>query len=683
MEISEFRGVGPKKQEAFEKIGIRNSTDLLTHFPHAYQDRSHITRIAEAVPGREYLMEVTVTGIRSWRAHGYGRRMTEIMVTDGTGNMKLIFFVSSYFLKNLKQGTVCRVYGKAEQNGSLLQMSHPDIETGTKKSDKGIIPVYHTVRGISQNQMRDMVRTALEESKEDGDFIPGWIREKRKLAGHSFAMENIHFPSGRKAWAAARYRLVYEELLLFQMGIFLMRGGRGREQGRVNGIAFPHDDYVREFQSSLPFELTGAQKRVIEEIESDMESDRQMERLLQGDVGSGKTSVAAAVLYKAVRDGCQGALMAPTELLAEQHFQKFRSLFEPFGIRVGFLAGSQKKSEKDEVKEKLSRGQIDIVVGTHALIQEDVEFSNLGLVVTDEQHRFGVNQRIALSGKGTSPDILVMTATPIPRSLAVVLFGDMDISVIDEQPAGRLPIDTRIISRRSRKRLYQRIREMILKGNQVYVVAPLVADSESIDACSAESVYEELKAMYGPSGIVVGLVHGAMKAAEKEKVMRSFASGEIQVLAATVVIEVGIDVPAATIMVIENAERFGLAQLHQLRGRVGRGAEQSYCFFITDSESEKGRERIEILAGTSDGFEAAEQDLKMRGPGDFFGTRQHGLPELKVADLIKNADILAAVTEDLSQIFEEDPGLSSDENLLLKKTAEKLYGEASHTNIGI
>ena len=683
MEISEFRGVGPKKREALEKIGIRNSLDLLTHFPHAYQDRSHITTIAEAVPGREYFMEVAVLGIRVWRAQASGRKMTEILVTDGTGDMKLIFFVSSYFLKNLQKGMSCRIYGKVEQNGSVLQMSHPDIETGKTKDHKGILPVYQTVKGISQNQMRDMVMTALDEAKEDREFIPEWIRDKRKLAGHYYALKNIHFPSSRKAWAAARFRLVYEELLLFQMGIFLMRGNRGQDRGRVNGIAFPHDDYVREFQSSLPYELTGAQKRVIEEIEADMESDRQMERLLQGDVGSGKTSVAAAVLYKTVRDGCQGALMAPTELLAEQHYQKFQSLFEAFGIRVGLLTGSQKKSEKDLMKRQLAEGQIDIVIGTHALIREDVEFSNLGLVVTDEQHRFGVNQRLALSDKGSSPDILVMTATPIPRSLAVVLFGDMEISVIDELPASRRPIETRIISQRSRNRLYQRIRGMVLKGNQVYVVTPLIADSDSIDARSAESVYEELKELYRDSGIGTGLVHGAMKPAEKEKVMRAFAAGEIQVLVATVVIEVGIDVPSATIMVIENAERFGLAQLHQLRGRVGRGAEQSYCFFITDAENEKGRERVEILTGTSDGFEAAEQDLKMRGPGDFFGTRQHGLPELKVADLVKNADVLAAVTKDLSQLFEEDPDLVSEEDFLLKKAAEKLYGEASHTNIGI
>lgn len=683
MKISQLKGIGPKRQQELEKIGLYTTSDLRTHFPHSYQDRSRIVRIADAVPGSICFMEVTVLRIRSWKPSGRGRKMTEITVTDGTGNMKLIFFVSSYFLNNLQVGLVCRVFGKVEQNGSVLQMNHPDISSAEELQEDPILPVYQTGKGISQNQMRGMVKTALRELDGSRDFIPEWIRTGRKLAGHQYALENIHFPASRKAWAAARYRLVYEELLLFQCGLQMLRGHREREARMLQGIAFPHDDYVRIFADSLEYELTGAQKRVIEEIEADMESDRQMERLLQGDVGSGKTAVAAAVLFKAVKDGCQGALMAPTDLLAEQHYQKFCDLFEPFGIRVGHLSGSLKKSEKDRIKAELAEGTIDLVVGTHALIQPDVTFCNLGLVVTDEQHRFGVNQRIAFSGKGISPDILVMTATPIPRSLAVVLFGDLSISVIDELPAGRKPIETRIIHQKTRKKLYHRIGGMALKGHQVYVVAPLVSDSEAIDARSAESVYEELTGLFRERGIQVGLVHGAMKQADKESVMRDFAQGRIQVLVATVVIEVGIDVPAATIMVIENAERFGLAQLHQLRGRVGRGAEQSYCFLVSDTEQKISRERLEIMTKTNDGFAAADKDLQMRGPGDFFGTRQHGLPELKMADLVKNADILAAVSQDLSKLMEEDPDLQDPENQLLKKAAEALYGDRNGSNLGI
>ena len=683
MDISRIKGIGPKKREALEKIGIHDTSDFLVHFPLSYQDRSHITRISEAVPGAEYFMEVTVLQIRQWYRRGNGRKMTEITVTDGTGNMKLIFFVSSFFLKNIQKGKSIKIYGKTEQNGLDLQMSHPDISINDGRDDTGILPVYQTVKGISQNQMRDMVRLSLRELDDKSEWIPASILEKRKIAGRRYALENIHFPSGRNAWAAARYRMVYEELFLFQTGLFLLKERRNGLKDQSRGISFPHDHYTREFTETLGYELTKAQKRVIREIEEDMESDRQMERLLQGDVGSGKTAVAAAVLYKAVKNGFQGALMVPTELLAEQHYEKFRLLFEPYGIHTGFLSGSQTKKEKDNIKKKLIEGKVDLVIGTHALLQPDVEFSNLGLVVTDEQHRFGVNQRMALSSKGAYPDILVMTATPIPRSLAVILFGDMDISVIDELPSGRLPVETRIIQGKTRKKLYRRIGEMVQKGHQAYVVAPLVADSESVDARSAEGVYRELNEMYSNRNITVGLVHGVMKPSEKEAVMQSFAAGDIQILVATVVIEVGIDVPAATVIVIENAERFGLAQLHQLRGRVGRGREQSWCFLVTDTDNENGRKRIEILTETNDGFVAAEKDLEMRGPGDFFGTRQHGLPVLRTADPVKHAAILSDVSQDVAELLKEDPQLSLTENVALKNKVMEVYGEIPFNSVGI
>ncbi len=683
MDISRIKGIGPKKLEALEKMGIHDTSDFLVHFPMSYQDRSHVTRISEAVPGMEYFMDVTVLQIREWYRRGNGRKMTEITVTDGTGNMKLIFFVSSYFLKTIHKGDSIKIYGKTEQNGMDLQMNHPDISINDGRIETGILPVYQTVKGISQNQMRDMVRLALSELDDESEWIPASILDKRRIAGRKYALENMHFPSGRSAWAAARYRMVYEELFLFQTGLFLLKERRAGMKNQSKGISFPHDHYTGEFMNTLEYELTNAQKRVIGEIEKDMESDRQMERLLQGDVGSGKTAVAAAVLYKAVKNGYQGALMVPTELLAEQHYEKFHLLFEPYGIHTGFLSGSQTKKEKDSIKKRLAEGEMDLVIGTHALLQPDVEFSNLGLVVTDEQHRFGVSQRLALSFKGAYPDILVMTATPIPRSLAVILFGDMDLSVIDELPSGRLPVETRIIQGKTRNRLYHWIGDMAQEGHQAYVVAPLVADSESVDARSAEGVYGELNDMFNGRGITVGLVHGAMKPSEKEAVMRRFAAGEIQILVATVVIEVGIDVPAATVIVIENAERFGLAQLHQLRGRVGRGREQSWCFLVTDTDNENGRKRIEILTETNDGFVAAEKDLEMRGPGDFFGTRQHGLPVLRTADPVKHAAILSDVSRDVAELLQNDPQLSLMENQVLKKKVLEVYGEIPFTSVGL
>ena len=681
-QLSELKGIGPKKIEAFHAMGINDGLDLIRYYPASYQDRSHITRINDLQPGKEYLIEAVISRASMWYS---ARRHTPVVVltaVDGSGEIQLMFFSRPYLRKYARDGFTYKIYGKViEGRGKRIEMIQPEITRAENSEEDGIVPFYRLPRGFSQKLMRSAEREMIDSLDESFEILPEDLLEKRKIAGFKFAVRNIHFPSGREAYAAARFRVIYEEMFLFTAGLGLLSGRMEDDGKAASGIAFPHDDYVREFQESLDYELTGAQKRAIEEIENDMESAVQMQRLLQGDVGSGKTAVAAAVLYKAVKDGCQGALMAPTELLASQHYEKFRKIFEPLGISVGFLSGSQKAAEKREVKNLLSAGEIDIAIGTHAIIQEDVVFSNLGLVITDEQHRFGVNQRIRLASKGANPDVLVMTATPIPRSLAVVIFAGMPVSVLDEMPSGRKPVITKMYNGSRRLEVYKRAGEEVAKGRQAYVVAPLVSDSEFVDAYSAESLAKELTKMF--PDFSVGLLHGAMKQDDKDSIMRRFYDGGIQILVSTVVIEVGIDVPNATVMVIEHAERFGLAQMHQIRGRVGRGKEQSYCFLIVENDSGLGAERAKVLASTSDGFEIAEKDLEMRGPGEFFGTRQHGIPELRIADPAKHSRIMTMASEDADAILRQDPSLSSESNQVLRDSIEKFYGGVSEENIGL
>ena len=494
--------------------------------------------------------------------------------------------------------------------------------------------------------------------------------DENNLCPPSYAVTNIHFPKEERRVLEGRYRLVFEELLILQTGLFYIK--KGIKSGE-KGIQLSADVGVREFLDNMNFQLTSGQKRAYDEIESDLEDMRPMNRLVQGDVGSGKTVVSELAMYKTVKCGYQAVMMAPTELLAKQHIETLKKDFEPLGVRCELLSGNMKAKERRELLEDLKSGEIQILVGTHAIIQPDVEFHELGLVVTDEQHRFGVEQRNLLTAKGTNPNVLVMTATPIPRTLAVILFGDLDISIIDTLPAGRKPIRTFLRYEESRDKIYDFVRDKVREGNQAYVVAPLIEESDAIKVRSAEEIFDELRVRY--PDVRFGLVHGAMKQTEKDEMMLAFKEGKIQVLVSTVVIEVGIDVPNATIMVIENSERFGLAQLHQLRGRVGRGSKQSYCILISGSKGEIAEKRNNIMVSTTDGFVIAEEDLKLRGPGEIFGTRQHGIPELNIADLVKNVDVLDKVRGIAEDIIDRDPQLGEPENMELKLRIKRMFGE--------
>lgn len=490
------------------------------------------------------------------------------------------------------------------------------------------------------------------------------------LCSPAYAIEHIHFPREERTVLESRYRMIFEELLILQSGLFYIKQGM-REDAK--GVRFDKDVRVQPFIDSFPFQLTAGQARCWQEIERDLESEKAMNRLVQGDVGSGKTAVAQLAMYKAVKSGYQAAMMAPTELLSKQHYANLSRSFAPFGIRTALLSSSTKAAERRELLTALAAGEIDILIGTHAILQPDVVFAKPGLFVTDEQHRFGVNQREVLHTKGENPNVLVMTATPIPRTLAVILYGDLDISIIDTLPAGRKPIRTFLRYQDARPKIYDFVAAQVQQGRQAYVVAPLIEESESIDCKSAQELYEELCACY--SHLRIGLVHGAMKQQEKDAVMEAFQHRELDVLVSTVVIEVGIDVSNATVMVIENCERFGLAQLHQLRGRVGRGSEQSYCILVSGSDSQIAQKRNEIMCSTEDGFVIAEEDLKLRGPGEIFGTRQHGLPELNISDLVRNADILEQVRAAAKTIIEQDPTLTAPQHRILKQKIQKMFGE--------
>ena len=665
--IESVKGIGPKKAELIHELGIYTLEDMLSHYPASYEDRSKLTPLAELKEGGTYY----VTGIvlKVIRNFAYGRKgkMVRLRIEDDTGQLDITFFNAGYYASSFAEGQQYNFYGKVTRGRSGLQMIHPEFEKSGPTFESAILPVYSTTKGVTQKDLRKIAAAALERDVSINETLPEHIVEENNLCSREFALKNIHFPNDKKAFAAAKYRIIFEELFLMQTGLFMKGNARCREE---SGVAFPHDHYAEEFAASLGFEMTGAQKRVLHEIVLDMESAVPMQRLVQGDVGSGKTAVAAAALYKAAKNGRQGVMMAPTELLARQHYETFQEFFAGTGIKA---------AQKRETLAAIVDGGIDVIIGTHAVIQESVQFNRLGLVITDEQHRFGVDQRIKLAAKGEDPDILVMTATPIPRTLAVIIFGDLDISVIDELPPGRMPVKTKAVSSRSRKKVYSFAADMIKQGRQVYAVAPLIADSESVEALSAESLYEKLRSEYPQ--FRVGLVHGGMKQAEKDEAMERFAAHETDILVATVVIEVGINVPNACVMIIENAERFGLAQLHQLRGRVGRGSEQSYCFLVTDPKSELGKERAKVIEETGDGFIIAEKDLQMRGPGDFFGTRQHGLPALGMADLVKHIGILNGLRPAVKEMLQADPHLRRPENALVAQGVEKLFG--SFDNLGI
>ncbi len=667
--VTELKGVGPKKCEALEKLNIHTLEDLILFFPRDYEDRRNKVKIRDLREDMPAVIKGKVERAVSDR-YKYGRKqLLKLLVSDDTGTIEVVFFNAKYLASSFKAGQEYIFYGKPQMNFGRLQMIHPEFSRNEDTAE-GILPVYPLTKGVSQKEMRQWQADIKNLYYEAEDILSEEIIKRNRLCGLFYALENIHFPKEKQKLLEAKYRLIFDELLTLQTGLF---AARQNIKNGENGIAFRKDADVTPYIDSLPYPLTGAQERCVRQIIEDLESHKVMNRLVQGDVGSGKTAVAEIAMYKAVKSGYQAALMAPTEILARQHFDGIGKSFEEHDISVGFLSGSMKASEKKETLTKLKNGEIDIIVGTHAIIQPDVEFNDLGLVITDEQHRFGVSQRVRLKEKGQNPNILVMTATPIPRTLAVILYGDLDVSVIDELPPGRQKIQTRTLGSENRNKCYDFVEKQLKAGRQAYVVTPLIEDSEVLDVRSADQVAQELSLRF--SNHKTALIHGAMKQAEKDEIMASFYRGQIDVLVATVVIEVGINVPNASVIVIENAERFGLAQLHQLRGRVGRGKHKSYCFLVMDSKSDVAQRRGEIMESSSDGFYIAEEDLKLRGPGEIFGTRQHGLPDLNISDLARHLDVLDNAKKEARLILTEDPMLKSPENQGLRHRIVKLFGE--------
>ena len=675
--ITPLKGVGAKRAEILRRMNIETVRDLIYTFPRKYEDRRKVLRIMEAPFDQDVLLEVIVVS-KKLQGNPYNRKAPlKVLVEDSTGNLELVFFNAKYLAGYFYPGQNLTLYGKITLNNGRRQMVHPEFhKTGDKDDIRGLFPVYPLTEGLSQGQMRNLELLAQPYHGLVREWLPSEIVDENNLCSPSYAVTNIHFPSEERRVLEGRYRLIFEELLILQTGLFYIKKGI---KSASSGVQLDPSVGVQEFLDNMKFELTSGQKRAFDEIERDLEDHRPMNRLVQGDVGSGKTVVSELAMFKTVKCGYQAVMMAPTELLAKQHIETLKKDFDPLGIRCELLSGSMKAKDRRELLKDLESGEIQILVGTHAIIQPDVEFRDLGLVVTDEQHRFGVEQRNLLTQKGKDPNVLVMTATPIPRTLAVILFGDLDISIIDTLPKGRKPIRTFLRYEESRGKIYDFVRDKVKEGSQAYVVAPLIEESDAINVRSAEEIYEELKGRY--PDLRIGLVHGAMKAKEKDDIMLSFKNGEIDVLVSTVVIEVGIDVPNAVIMVIENCERFGLAQLHQLRGRVGRGEKQSYCILVSGSKGEIAEKRNNIMVSSSDGFVIAEEDLKLRGPGEIFGTRQHGIPELGIADLVKNVDILNKVRVIAEDIIEKDPALSEPEDLELRDRIRMMFGDKISLNL--
>lgn len=668
--IQFVKGIGPKKAEKMARLGIFTVKDALYYFPRQFEDRSRQKKIFQLEEGEKTGVRVKIDRINSVSRRKFS--ITEFYVSDDTGKAKLVFFNKAYLRNTFRVGDIVKVFGSVKKNlGPVTELHNCEIEYDKLDKNTGIIvPVYSLTAGVGNKEVMGMIRNIFESSDISIDeYLPKWLVDKYNLCGVDFAIKNMHFPEKKENVKIAMYRLIFEELLFLQLGLFTVKGNN--KVGK--GIRFQRDKDMDKIEEKLPFKLTRAQQKAYDEIIEDMTSDRIMNRLVQGDVGSGKTVVAQLALANCVLNGYQGAYMAPTEILAKQHMESFKDFFEGTGIRVEVLTGSSTKKEAREILEDLASGQVDILIGTHALIEDRVEFASLGLVITDEQHRFGVNQRGRLTSKSENPDVLVMTATPIPRTLALILYGDLDISIIDELPPGRKPIETLAIEKRKRESYYMsKVRSEIEKGRQVYVVCPLVEESETLDLKSASEVYDELRYDFFKD-LRVGLLHGKMKASEKDQVMEAFKNHELDILVSTTVIEVGVNVPNASLMIIENAERFGLAQLHQLRGRVGRGSEKSYCTLIYGSKTEICRHRMAIMEETNDGFKISEKDLELRGPGDFFGTRQHGLPELRVANLFKHMKILRLVQKEAREIYAQDPALRVKDNEGIRLKIEEMF----------
>ena len=670
--IRELKGVGEKRAALYEKIGIRTLGDLLEHYPRAYEDWSNPTLIRDAIPGEPCC-------IRGWAANtptAYtvrkGMTLYKFRVTDGESSLQVTLFNNPYAAAKVHRDQEILLYGTVVSDGRQAEMTSPQIESPAAAR---IRPIYPRTEGLTARMIESNVAAALERigGAHLPEILPEDIRRREGLCDRLTAIRHIHFPPDHRAIEEARRRLIFEELFVLQLGLLRLKS-RSR---RLNGATLRRN-YTADYVAGLPFTLTGAQRRAIADGIEDMQGIYPMSRLVQGDVGSGKTAVAAGIAYSLIREGWQAAMMAPTEILAEQHAATLQKLLGN-GARVGLLTGSLSAAKKRQMQASIAAGEVDFVVGTHALISDNVQFARLGLVVTDEQHRFGVAQRARLAAKGQDPHLLVMSATPIPRTLALILYGDLDVSVLDELPPGRQPIETYAIGTDKRERAYGYIRRHLDEGRQGFIVCPLVEEGEEHgDLQSAAALFDELR--QGPfRGYTLGLLHGRMKGAEKEAVMTAFAAGEVQLLVSTTVIEVGVDVPNAVIMAVENAERFGLAQLHQLRGRVGRGEHRSTCILITDHRGEETRRRLGVMCATNDGFKIADEDLKLRGPGDFFGNRQHGLPQLKVADLLEDMPMLQRAQSSAAALLDADPNLV--DHPALWQAVERLFARVGEQGL--
>lgn len=669
--IRGLRGIGDKKAQAFNKLGVFSLFDLLSYFPRRYEDRSHLSHIALTLDGESVCVCALVADTPRLSRIRRGLDIVRFRAVDGSGAVDISYFNQSYMKDKFRRGESYYFYGKVQVTGSHRSMTNPiaEAEDGPRRVTGKIVPVYRLSAGLSAKDISGAIEQALGQCLGSlPELLPEDLRRKLSLTPVDFAYKNIHFPADEKSLDAARRRLVFEELFVLACALGRMRGQRGRS----GGIAMPEGE-IEEFWRAMPFSPTGAQRRCVNEALGDMRSGAEMNRLVQGDVGSGKTLVAAALVWYTFKNGRSAAFMAPTEILAEQHFETLTKLLAPLGLRIVRLTGAMTAAEKRKTKELLALGEFDLVVGTHAILSEGVELKRLGLVVTDEQHRFGVEQRSRLVSKGEKPHVLVMSATPIPRTLALIIYGELDVSIIDELPPGRQKVDTFAVDESYRARLNGFIRKQVEQGRQVFIVCPMVEENEELPQKlkSAEEHARELAGVF--PDLSVGCIHGRLKSKDKDAVMAAFVHGDIDILVSTTVIEVGVDVPNASLIVVENAERFGLSQLHQLRGRVGRGQHKSYCVLVSDSDGEDVRRRLKIMTRTNDGFRISEEDLRLRGPGDFFGSRQHGLPELHMAELGADAQLMQQAQDEANALLAADPELEN--HPALRERVELLFSK--------
>lgn len=669
-EIRYIKGVGERRAQMLSKLGIHTVGDLLGYYPRGYEDRSQMKPICALTGGDTVCFQGQLYAPLRHSVTA-NRRMTlqSAVITDGTGKILLRWFNQPWLKEQLVPGKVYLFFGTVTEGRGGWEVVNPLADDADNPRFTGrIMPIYPLTAGLTQKTLQTLIASCLEMAEDSiEETLSDTLLERYDLCSRREAVRHIHLPDSAEHFRRARRRLVFEELLFLRLGMRLMKG---RKSG-LEAKPLDNREGLDSLIASLPYSLTGAQQRTLDEILQDMAGSEPMNRLVQGDVGSGKTVVAALALYVCVRSGMQGALMAPTEILAAQHYETLDRMLTPLGIHVALLTGGLTAKNKRLMQEQIASGEAQIVIGTHALLSDAVSFPRLGLVVTDEQHRFGVRQRALLARRGGAPHLLVMTATPIPRTLALILYGDLEISAIDELPAGRQPIKTYCVGSALRERMYGFLEKKMAEGRQIYVVCPLVEESETEDLKSAEALANSLVGRF--PGRTVGLLHGKMKPKAKDEVMSRFAAGEIDLLVSTTVIEVGVNVPNAAVMVVENAERFGLAQLHQLRGRVGRGGYESFCILVSDGGTAITRERLKIMCETNDGFVISEKDLELRGPGDFFGTMQHGLPPLRIANLYEDRDVLRETGRCTEEILDSDPYLAKEENLPLRREVEHMF----------